>query len=79
MEDTADLSPAALGREGSTPSFGTNLFVCKLFRFVWGHRFRGVDKEKPPTLNKVTGWRSCRWDTKYGSRERVTFVLWWQG
>lgn len=33
MEDTPDLSPGALGREGSTPSFGTRL--C--FRGETGH------------------------------------------
>ena len=40
-----------------------------IFSFVW--RKRLVDYK----LIKVTGWRSCLMDSKYGQRVRATFIF----
>jgi len=46
-----------------------NAVVRFLFRLVWHLRLRGF------RLVRVTGWRSCLYDDRYGQRVRATWMF----
>jgi len=46
-----------------------------LFKIIWWKWMRNYK------IVKVTGWRSCLYDDKYGQRTRVTILFnnkWWK-
>jgi hypothetical protein len=50
-----------------------------LFRWFWRRRLDGHERRdgRRPRIVRVTGWRSCLWDTAEGQRQRVEFEPWW--
>lgn len=51
----------------------------QVFARVWRHRLRPKSQSYPYPFRvvKATGWRSAIIDTRYNSREHITFCFWW--
>ena len=47
----------------------SNCFIRHLFSLIWWHWMKDYK------IIKVTGWRSCLYDNKYGQRVRATICL----